>query len=126
VDSIIVWVKENPEAAAAIVIYLIANLAPRPDHSKLAGWRQKLWQIIDRLCLLTSHRVPGSLKFLLLDSPVRGSDEKVEKAPKSQDEESDSEPSEDDDDGEDESAVVVDADEDLGDADKEKDDSDGQ
>jgi hypothetical protein len=88
------WMQANPWTTLAIIVYVIANLAPRPHPGKMKGWQKALWQIIDRLCLLTSHKVPGSLKFLLLDSPVQGSDGEVEKAPKV--------PDVDDDDGEDE------------------------
>jgi hypothetical protein len=82
----------------------------------MKGWQKALWQIIDRLCLLTSHKVPGSLKFLLLDSPDQGSDGEVEKAPKVPDEDSD--------DGEDEEDDG-DEDEDDGDGDEES-DSEGE
>lgn len=126
-DNLIAWAKENPEVAAAIVIYLLANVAPRPDHDKLTGCRKVLWQIIDRLCVFTSHKVPGGLKFLLLDSPVRGSDGEVEKAPKVP-EKDDGDDGEDEDDKE-EPAVVVDADEPDGDGAEEEEegsDSDGK
>lgn len=125
-QSMLDWMQANPWTTLAIVVYVVANLAPRPDPAKMKGWQKALWQIIDRLCLLTSHKVPGSLKFLLLDSPAHDSDGEVEKAPKvskdgDDDEaddagEEDEEEEQDEDDGEDddeeeneeEPAVVVD------------------
>jgi hypothetical protein len=136
------WMQANPWTTLAIVVYVVANLAPRPDPAKMKGWQKALWQIIDRLCLLTSHKLPGSLKLLLLDSPPHDSDGEVEKAPKVPDEtKDDDEDGEDDEDEEDEGeesddepAVVVDAedkpDEPDGDGDEEGDkddeDSDGK
>lgn len=140
-QAVLDWMQANPWTTLAIVVYVVANLAPRPDPSQMKGWRKALWQIIDRLCLLTSHRVPGSLKFLLLDSPAHGSDGEVEKAPKVPDEtkDDDEDGGNEDDDGEDdgedsddEPAVVVDAedkpDEPDGDSadEDDEDDSDGK
>lgn len=108
------WMKDNLWTTVAIAAYVVANLAPRPHPSKMQGWQKSFWQIVDRLCLLTSHRVPGSLKFLLLDSPDHGSDGKVEKAPKVPEETEDVDDGDegkdepDDEDQDDEPAVVVD------------------
>ncbi len=63
------WMKANPWVSTAIVVYVIANLAPRPDPSKMTGWQKAFWQIVDRLCVLTHDKLPGGLKLLLLDSP---------------------------------------------------------
>jgi hypothetical protein len=63
------WAKANPWVTTAIVVYVIANLAPRPDPSKMTGWQRAFWQIVDRLCVLTHDKLPGGLKMLLLDSP---------------------------------------------------------
>ena len=63
------WMKANPVVTTAIVVYVIANLAPRPDPSKMTGWQRAFWLIIDRLCILTHDKLPGTLKMLLLDSP---------------------------------------------------------
>jgi hypothetical protein len=138
--TVLEWAKANPWTTVAIIVYVVANLAPRPHHSKMKGWQRALWQIIDRLCILTSHKLPGSLKLLLLDSPPHDSDGEVEKAPKVPDEASDDgedEGEEDDDekkgDDKDEPAVVVDTegepdepDEDGAEEDEEGSDSDGK
>jgi hypothetical protein len=109
--TVLEWAKANPWTATAIVVYVIANLAPRPHHGKMTGWQKAFWQIVDRLCVLTSHRVPGGLKFLLLDSPERGSDGEVEKAPKppADDDDEQNEEDEDEDEDKDDLAVVVDS-----------------
>jgi hypothetical protein len=134
------WMKANPWTTTAVIVYVIANLAPRPDPEKMKGWQKALWQIIDRLCVLSSHKVPGSLKFLLLDSPDQGSDGEVEKAPKvpeesdddGEDEEGEGEEAEEGD-SKDEPAVVVDSedepdepDEDGAAEEDDEDDSDGK
>jgi hypothetical protein len=62
------WIQENPEAFIAIVVYVIANFAPRPHPEKMTGWQKSFWQMIDRLCVLTHHLVPKP-KMILLDSP---------------------------------------------------------
>jgi hypothetical protein len=107
-------------------------------HTVLEWAKANPW--IDRLCILTSHKLPGSLKLLLLDSPPHDSDGEVEKAPKVPDEASDDgedEGEEDDDekkgDDKDEPAVVVDTegepdepDEDGAEEDEEGSDSDGK
>jgi len=117
-EQVLRWIQDNPWTTFAIIVYVVANVAPRPDHNKLDGWRKVMWQIIDRLCLLTSHRVPGSLKFLLLDSPLHVSEkEKVEKAPKIQEENGD--------DKDEPAVVVVDAGEEMPDGAEEEEDKDG-
>ena len=108
-NAVMEWAKANPWTTVAIVAYVVANLAPRPHHGKMSGFQKAFWQIVDRLCVLTSHKAPGSLKFLLLDSPDHGSDEKVEKAPKVQEEPEEDDDGEDDPDSENEPAVVVDS-----------------
>ena len=92
-ETAMTWVQDNPWVTFAIVIYVVANVVPRPHHGKLDdGWRKGMWQIIDRLCWLTSDRVPGSLKLLLLDSPlVVGEKQGVEKALKPKKAEADEE-----------------------------------
>lgn len=136
-QSMLDWMQANPWTTLAIIVYVVANLAPRPDPARMKGWQRALWQIIDRLCVLTSHKVPGSLKFLLLDSPDRSSDEEVEKEPKvpekadddeggkDDEEEDSSEEGDEEGDNKDEPAVVVDTeDEPDGDGDEEEDDED--
>jgi hypothetical protein len=71
VSGIIAWAQANPEYAVAAVVYVIANFAPRPDHSDMSGWSRAFWQIIDRICLLTHDKAPGAFKLPLLDSPPK-------------------------------------------------------
>lgn len=99
-NEIATWIQANPWTTFAIVVYVIANLAPRPDVSKLTGWRKSFWQIVDRLSILSADKVPGRLKMVLLDSPV---------APADADDDNDVDDDESDDD-EDEEPVVVDDD----------------
>lgn len=69
-NSIVSWIQENPWATFAIVVYVIANIGPRPHPGKQKGWKKVFWTIIDRLCILTVDRVPGRVKMLLMDSPT--------------------------------------------------------
>lgn len=70
IETVMNWLKQNPETAVAVLVYVVVNLAPRPQPSGDGLWA-KLWLVLDRLCLLTSDKVPGKLKFLLLDSPAK-------------------------------------------------------
>lgn len=63
------WIQANPVATIAIVLYVIANIAPRPSPSAMVGWRKALWETIDRLCLLTAGALPGAAKALFAPSP---------------------------------------------------------
>jgi hypothetical protein len=64
------WVVANPIETAALVLYLVANVVPRPHPEKLVGWRLLLWGSLDRLCFLSAKRVPGSFKALFGASPI--------------------------------------------------------
>lgn len=79
------WIQANPIVFTAIVVYVIANLAPRPHPEKIVGWKKTFWEIIDGLCLLTAARVPGKIKWLLAGSPPIESETHVaEKEPVSE------------------------------------------
>ncbi|MFA6167009.1 MAG: hypothetical protein WC700_10350 [Gemmatimonadaceae bacterium] len=65
------WIQQYPFETAAIVLYIVANVVPRPDASVMVGWRRSFWMTLDRLCLLTAGRVPGQLKGLFEASPPR-------------------------------------------------------
>jgi hypothetical protein len=80
-QTILDWMKANPWITTAIVVYVIANLAPRPDPSKMTGWQKSFWQIIDRLCVLTADKLPGTVKLLLLDTPPPKTPKEAPKAP---------------------------------------------
>lgn len=67
-SELLEWVKDNPVTVIAIIVYVVANFAPRPHPEDQKGWVKALWQIIDRLCLLTT-RVAPRVKLPLLDSP---------------------------------------------------------
>jgi len=67
-SAIIDWVQQNPELAVAIAIYVFVNLAPRPDPEKLSGWQKVFWTILDRISVLTADKVPGRVKWLLMDT----------------------------------------------------------
>jgi hypothetical protein len=55
----------------SVVLWLIANYAPRPHPEDLVGWRKLLWTLVDRLCILTAADRPGAWKWLFLASPSR-------------------------------------------------------
>jgi hypothetical protein len=80
-QTVIAWMKANPWVTTAIVVYVLANLAPRPDPSKMTGWQKAFWQIIDRLCVLTHDKLPGTVKMLLLDTPPPKTPKEAPKAP---------------------------------------------
>ena len=116
------WMKANPVVTTAIVVYVIANLAPRPDPSKMTGWQRAFWLIIDRLCILTHDKLPGTLKMLLLDSPPikRAKPKKAKRVPEAEPEpESEDEPEVDDEDEDEPDEPEVDAEEPEGDNDEE-------
>lgn len=100
-QTVLDWMKANPWVTTAIVVYVIANLAPRPDPKDMTGWQKAFWQIVDRLCVLTAGKLPGSLKFLLLDSPehlAKAAEPKAkDKSEKAKDKDEDPEVDEDDD-----------------------------
>jgi hypothetical protein len=56
----------------ATVLWLIANVAPRPHPETCTGWKKALWGVIDRLCLLTAEKFPGVFKWILTASPSKG------------------------------------------------------
>lgn len=57
------WLYENPVLAALIVVYLIANVAPRPHPDELVGWKKVFWTVVDRLSVLSAAALPGRLKL---------------------------------------------------------------
>ena len=68
--TLIAWVKSNPYATLSIVVWLIANVVPRPspkpDQNQFV---RMFWNVIDRLCVLTSDGLPGKFKMLLTATP---------------------------------------------------------
>jgi hypothetical protein len=52
------------------VAYLYANVASRPDHAQMTGWKAKWWKTVDLLCFLTREKVPGRFKGLFTSSPA--------------------------------------------------------
>jgi hypothetical protein len=56
----------------AVVVYAIANVAPRPDPVRMTGWRLAFWGTLDRLCVLTAAAVPGVFKALFAPTTPRG------------------------------------------------------
>jgi hypothetical protein len=68
--TVIVWCSTNPESSAAIFLWVLANVAPRPHHGHLTGYKRVVWKTIDRLCVLTDHALPGRFKMLFAASPA--------------------------------------------------------
>ena len=63
------WAKAHPETAAAIVLWIVANVVPRPHPEEMTGWKKSLWYLIDRLSVFTAKGLPGDLKPLFAPSP---------------------------------------------------------
>jgi len=84
------WVQSHPLLTVAVVVYVFANFAPRPHPDKLKGWEKKLWQIVDRLCVLTAGKMPGGLKLPMLSaSPSTKPPDKPDDKPDDKEEEAD-------------------------------------
>lgn len=64
------WISAHPIECAAIILYLLANVLKRPAAAGLTGWRALLWGTLDRLCILTAGRLPGTAKALFGPSPA--------------------------------------------------------
>jgi len=67
-----VWlfVAANWLTILAVVLYLVANVVPRPDPSRVSpGW-SVFWQIVDRLCFLSREALPGGWKAIGALSPI--------------------------------------------------------
>lgn len=64
------WAVRN-QALLFGLLYCVLNVLKRPHPAALppGPWRV-LWTIVDRLCVLTASRMPGSWKLLLALSPI--------------------------------------------------------
>ena len=67
--AILVWARANWYVTLVVVLWVVANVAPRPHPESMTGWQKVLWTVIDRLCVLTADAVPGKLKWLFAPSP---------------------------------------------------------
>ena len=67
--AIIDWVKQNPETFAAILIYILVNVAPRKHPEEQSGLAKYFWLLLDRLAVLTHEKLPGKLKLPMTASP---------------------------------------------------------
>ena len=77
-SNVLSWIEANPITTLAVVVWVIANFAPRPHPEDCTGSRKVFWQVMDRLCILTAKAFPGMLKLPFSDSP---SQPKVHPAP---------------------------------------------
>jgi hypothetical protein len=73
-SSMLAWVQAHPQVTIATLLYIIVNVMPRKDHSQMAGWQARFWEILDRASFLTRERVPGRLKMLFSSSPLQEED----------------------------------------------------
>lgn len=64
------WLSANWLVVTAVVLYLVANVVPRPDHTNMKPGARTFWQIVDRLCFLTAAALPGNLKAIGALSPI--------------------------------------------------------
>lgn len=67
--SIIVWARANWYVSLVVVLWIVANVAPRPHPETMTGFQKTLWTVIDRLCVLTADALPGKLKWIFAPSP---------------------------------------------------------
>lgn len=90
--TLLAWLQANWFVAGVVVLWLVANFAPRPHPDQMVGWRKAVWMLIDRACVLTAQDVPGKLKWIFAPSPsvpvvapvvppVATTDEKKEEQP---------------------------------------------
>jgi hypothetical protein len=68
------WAEANRLVLLTVIVWVIANVAPRPHPDDTSGWKKTFWMVIDRLCVLTAEELPGRLKWLL--APSRRYEEK--------------------------------------------------
>lgn len=68
--AILAWPLAHPAASAAVILWLIANVAPRPHPESMKGYQKAFWTLVDRLCVLEAESLPGSFKWLFAASPT--------------------------------------------------------
>lgn len=70
-QEMLVWANAHPLVVVAVLVYVIANIAPRPAPTAEQPRIVRLfWLLVDRTSVLTAEAVPGKLKWLLAPSPV--------------------------------------------------------
>jgi hypothetical protein len=67
--SVMTWVRANWYVTLVVVLWIVANVAPRPHPETMTGFQKVLWTVVDRLCVLTADVVPGKLKWIFAPSP---------------------------------------------------------
>lgn len=85
--AILAWARANWYVTLVVVLWVVANVAPRPHPESMTGWQKVLWTVIDRLCVLTADAVPGKLKWLFAPSPSPAPAPDAPVAPAKKDEE---------------------------------------
>lgn len=79
-------VKEHWFTVFSVMVYLVANIVPRPspETHKLTRGEEIFWGIVDRLCFLTSRGLPGSVKMIFSASRPPAPSSCVGEQPESQ------------------------------------------
>ena len=76
--AIWVWISANPLTTLAIVLWLIANVVPRPQPAVTQNrWVRLFWSLVDRASILTSDKLPGKLKMLGFATPLPAASTRV-------------------------------------------------
>jgi hypothetical protein len=63
------WLYLHWVVALAVVVWVVANVAPRPHPEQLTGWKRIFWRVVDALCVLTAAKLPGGFKLPGVASP---------------------------------------------------------
>jgi hypothetical protein len=69
-NAALAWIVANPITVTAVVVWLVANVAPRPNPTEMSSKWKVFWVVVDRLCFLTAGKLPGGFKMLFLASPA--------------------------------------------------------
>lgn len=63
------WAETHRMVVLAVIVWIIANVIPRPHPEDLTGWKKTFWMLVDRLCVLTAQEMPGRVKWFFSLSP---------------------------------------------------------
>jgi len=69
IASAVAWLRGNWYVTLVVILWIVANVTPRPHPESMTGWQKTVWTIVDRLCVLTADALPGKLKWLFAPSP---------------------------------------------------------
>ena len=67
--SLWAWLYLHWVVVVAVLVWIVVNVIPRPHPETLTGWKRVVWRIVDAICLLTAAKLPGGLKWPIVQSP---------------------------------------------------------